>query len=69
VLSDDQVHELGDSLLKIHQFFAPAYGPPASDPSAWYALEVDFKFDQPPGEASPLLKIKQARPLPSPLGQ
>lgn len=69
VLSDDQVHELGESLLKIHQFFAPAYGPPTSDPSAWYALEVDFKFDQPPGEASPLLKIKQARPLPSPLGQ
>ena len=69
VLSDDQVNELGNSLLKIREFFAPAYGPPPSDPTAWYALEVDFKFDQPPGEKKPLLKIKQARPLPSPLGQ
>jgi len=69
VLSPDQIHELGKSLDAIHKFFAPAYGPPASDPTAWYALEVDFKFDQPPGAAAPILKIKQARPLPSPFGK
>lgn len=69
VLSDEQVRELGDALKKIHSFFAPAYGPPPSNPKAWYALEVDFKFDQPPGAEKPLLKIKQARPLPSPLGE
>jgi hypothetical protein len=69
VLTADQIHDLGQSLDAIHQFFMPAYGPQDSDPTAWYALEVDFKFDQPPGANAPILKIKQARPLPSPFGK
>jgi pyruvate, water dikinase len=69
VLTPDQIHDLGKSLDAIHKFFMPAYGPPDSDPFAWYALEVDFKFDQPPGADAPILKIKQARPLPSPFGK
>jgi hypothetical protein len=68
VLSRTQLYDLGQALEKIHTFFLPAYGPPASDPTAWYALEVDFKFDIPPGATEPSLFIKQARPLPSPFG-
>lgn len=69
VLNAEQIRDLGDSLNAIHRFFEPAYGPPDDDPNAWYALEVDFKFDQPPGTEKPILKIKQARPLPSPFGR
>jgi hypothetical protein len=68
VLTREQLYDLGQALEKIQTFFFPAYGPPANDPTAWYALEVDFKFDQPPGQAAPVLSIKQARPLPSPFG-
>ncbi len=69
VLARTQLYELGQQLAKIHQFFRPAYGPPAGDPMAWYALEVDFKFDQREGDTAPRLYIKQARPLPSPFGE
>jgi hypothetical protein len=68
VLTRPQLYELGQALEKIHNFFLPVYGPSAGDPTAWYALEVDFKFNQPPGEPEPKLFIKQARPLPSPFG-
>jgi pyruvate, water dikinase len=68
VLTRAQLYELGKSLEKIHNFFLPAYGPPADDPTAWYALEVDFKFNIPPDGNEPALFIKQARPLPSPFG-
>lgn len=68
VLTRKQLYDLGQSLEKIHSFFMPAYGPPASDPTAWYALEVDFKFDYAKGALEPSLFIKQARPLPSPFG-
>ena len=63
VLNSKQVFELGQALGKIHEFFKEAYGPPASMPNAWYGLEVDFKFDGPPGQ-EPALFIKQARPHP-----
>jgi hypothetical protein len=63
VLTARQIFELGQALDKIHEFFRPAYGPPASNPNAWYGLEVDFKFDGPPGKEAPLF-IKQARPHP-----
>jgi hypothetical protein len=61
VLTAAQVHELGTALAAIHQHFAPAYRP--EDPSKFYGLEVDFKFDGEPGE-EPALFIKQARPHP-----
>ena len=63
VLSPTQVFALGQALQKIHEFFRSAYGPPDSNPGAWYGLEVDFKFDGLPGE-EPALFIKQARPHP-----
>ena len=63
MLTPRQVFDLGTALDKIHEFFRPAYGPSSSRPSAWYGLEVDFKFDGPPG-AEPALFIKQARPHP-----
>ncbi|HEY0711587.1 MAG TPA: PEP/pyruvate-binding domain-containing protein [Polyangia bacterium] len=66
VLTRAQVFALGQALDKIHEFFRPAYGPPIDDPQAWYALEVDFKFDVRKGENAPSLFIKQARPLPPP---
>lgn len=68
VLTRSQLHALGVELAKIKEFFRPAYGPPAEDPSAWYALEVDFKFDVREPDTEPHLYIKQARPLPSPFG-
>jgi hypothetical protein len=63
VLTPKQVFELGEALDKIHEFFRPAYGPTPANPNAWYGLEVDFKFDAPPGQ-EPKLFIKQARPHP-----
>jgi hypothetical protein len=66
VLSRAQVHELGMALEKIQTFFRPSYGPPADKPTAWYGLEVDFKFDAPPPSTTSQLFIKQARPIPAP---
>jgi hypothetical protein len=61
VLSNAQIHELGVALSAIHQHFAPAYRP--DDPSAFYGMDVEFKFDGEPGE-TPTLFVKQARPFP-----
>lgn len=63
VLTPKQIHALGTALDKIHKFFMPIYGPTPANPNAWYGLEVDFKFDGPPG-GEPALFIKQARPHP-----
>ena len=68
VLSRSQVHELGLALEAIQRFFRPSYGPPPDKPTAWYGLEVDFKFDFPPGLPGGLF-IKQARPIPAPFGE
>ncbi|WP_437576203.1 PEP/pyruvate-binding domain-containing protein [Sorangium sp. So ce887] len=64
VLTAAQIHQLGVALDAIHTRLSPAYGPAAGN-TGWYALEVDFKFDDDanPGEP-PTLYIKQARPLP-----
>ncbi|AUX43393.1 hypothetical protein SOCE26_048410 [Sorangium cellulosum] len=64
VLSAAQVHQLGVALDAIHARFSPAYGPAAGN-SGWYAMDVEFKFDDDasPGEP-PTLYIKQARPYP-----
>ncbi|MGK3995495.1 hypothetical protein [Sorangium sp. So ce1024] len=50
--------------LAIHERFSPAYGP-ASGNNGWYAMDVEFKFDDEanPNEP-PTLYIKQARPYP-----
>lgn len=65
VLSRAQVHELGEALSKIRNFFAPAYGPGLGS-NDWWAMDVEFKFDQVPGAeagAAPQLFVKQARPF------
>lgn len=61
VLSRAQVHELGEALTLIREFFAPAYGP-AFGSSEWWAMDVEFKFDGEEGEV-PQLYVKQARPF------
>ena len=62
VLTNAQTHTLGIALKEIHEFFQPVYGN-----SSWYAMDTEFKFDQPiDGDAAgePVLFIKQARPYP-----
>jgi hypothetical protein len=61
VLSNAQTYDLGKALKAIHEFFRPVYGP--NDPAAWYAMDVEFKFDGDPGQ-TPVLFVKQARPHP-----
>ncbi len=63
VLSAEQIFELGTALDALHQRFLPAYGPPAENPTAWYAMDVEFKFDTGDDGVSRLW-IKQARPHP-----
>ena len=62
VLSPEQAARLGLALDAIHRFFAPAYGS-----RGWYALEVDWKFDDKRTRGEPSLYIKQARPYPRPV--
>jgi pyruvate, water dikinase len=61
VLTPRQTFALGTALRAVHEHFKPVYGPKRA--GDWYGLEVDFKFDGPPG-AEPALVIKQARPHP-----
>lgn len=63
VLTTTQVHQLGVALQAIHQRFSPAYGP-ASGNTGWYAMDVEFKFDNDNGWGVPSLVVKQARPYP-----
>jgi hypothetical protein len=64
VLTPAQIYQLGKGLDAIHSRFSPAYGP-ASGNKGWYAMDVEFKFDDydAPG-TTPTLSIKQARPYP-----
>ncbi len=62
VLTTEQTHRLGVALEAIHRFFYPSYGPQDGS-NDWYAMDVEFKFDGPPGE-EPVLYVKQARPYP-----
>lgn len=57
VLNRAQLYDLGSSLANIRSFFASAYG----SANAWWAMDVEFKFDGPGGQ-EPELFIKQARP-------
>jgi hypothetical protein len=63
VLTVEEVHTLGAALSAINERFRHAYAP---TDGSWWALEVDFKFDDEadPGGA-PSLYIKQARPYPA----
>ena len=64
VLNPRQTHDLGVALAAIHERFSAAYGPKSGN-TGWYAMDVEFKFDDmegTPGE--PTLFIKQARPYP-----
>ncbi len=60
VLTRDQSQALGDALDAINTYFAPAY---ASDDGSWWALEVDWKFDDKNNPGTPELFVKQARPF------
>jgi hypothetical protein len=62
VLTAKQVHALGIALEEIHSYFQKVYG---TDPSKPYAMDTEFKFDQPLGSdstAEPVLMMKQCRP-------
>ncbi len=60
VLTVAQTYQLGVALKAIHEFFRSVYG---QDADAWYAMDVEFKFDAEVG-GEPTLYIKQARPHP-----
>jgi hypothetical protein len=64
VLTKYQIYTLGTALAAIHERFSAAYGPAIGN-NGWYAMDVEFKFDN---EAAPAelatLYVKQARPYP-----
>lgn len=60
VLTNAESYELGVALDAVHTFFREAYGADGS----WYALEVDWKFDDKYTPGEPQLWLKQARPYP-----
>jgi pyruvate,water dikinase len=62
VLGERQIYDLGVALDIIHKRFTNAY---QTSPTAWYAMDVEFKFDDEANPGStPSLYIKQARPYP-----
>ena len=61
VLTAKETYTLGTALDAIHKTFAKWYG---QDPAAFYAMDVEFKFDTPPGGTESKLIVKQARPHP-----
>lgn len=63
VLTPRQSFDLGNTLKLIHERFSPAYGPRAGN-TGWYAMDVEFKFDDEGSDTGPRLYIKQARPHP-----
>lgn len=66
VLTRYQLYTLGTALAAIHDRFSAAYGP-ASGNSGWYAMDVEFKFDNADAPAElARLYVKQARPYPDP---
>jgi hypothetical protein len=67
VLTPRQLHDLGTALQAIHERFSPAYGPAAGN-NGWYAMDIEFKFDDQATPGSPTLYVKQARPYPDPVG-
>ncbi len=63
VLTAAQTFALGKGLRAVHDYFFEAYGAGSTSCEKFYAMDVEFKFDGPPGE-EPQLFIKQARPHP-----
>ena len=63
VLTAAQTHALGTALKEIHRFFSAAYG---TDASKWYAMDTEFKLDEPEDDptGTPIIIMKQARPYP-----
>ena len=65
VLTAKQIHSLGMALDAIQNRFSAAYGPGAGV-TGWYAMDVEFKFDDEADPTQPAtLYIKQARPYPT----
>lgn len=60
VLTTAQSYELAVALDAIHSYFLEAYG----DDGEWYAMDVEWKFDDKYSPGEPALWIKQARPFP-----
>ncbi|HVV86564.1 MAG TPA: PEP/pyruvate-binding domain-containing protein [Kofleriaceae bacterium] len=65
VLTTRQINSLGAAMKTIHARFSPAYGP-ASGNDGWYAMDIEFKFDDEATPGTPTLYVKQARPYPDP---
>jgi hypothetical protein len=64
VLDARQAYELGSALQAIHERFSAAYGPKSGN-TGWYAMDVEFKFDDDGStDGRPKLFVKQARPYP-----
>jgi hypothetical protein len=64
VLTSTETIAVGRALSAIHDYFSKAYGPESGN-QGWYAMDVEFKFDQPLDETQPVqLWVKQARPHP-----
>ena len=61
VLTHAELYALGSALDSIHDYFASIYPPNAA---GWYAMDVEFKFDDVGEFEAPVLWIKQARPHP-----
>jgi hypothetical protein len=62
VLTRTQLHQLGSALQKIHQRFSAAYGP-GSGSTGWYAMDIEFKFDDEadPGQPPAVRQTKPGR--------
>lgn len=60
VLTAAESQELGAALDAIGTYFRPAYGQGGD----WYAMDVEWKFDDKASPGSPALYVKQARPFP-----
>lgn len=64
VLTARQTYQLGTALSAIHEAFSAAYGPKSGN-NGWYAMDVEFKFDDEANPGQPAeLYVKQARPYP-----
>ncbi len=62
VLTTAQTYRLGQALAEINRYFMPLYGKTAVAEGRIFAMDVEFKFDGPPG-GEPELFVKQSRPF------
>jgi len=59
VITKRQAYDLGVALDAIHKYFSPVYG---QELGKWYAMDVEFKFDDINSPGQSTLFVKQARP-------